>query len=61
MKKIRNKTDQTGSDAGKVLDAVEKHLKDGFVTAQESESLQKSGKIVKEIIIIEGHVLHRME
>ena len=61
MKKIKDETDQTGSNAGKVPDAVEKHLKDGFVTAQESEALQKSGKVVKEIKIIEGQVLHRME
>ena len=85
MKKIKNETDQTGSNAGKVVlqiggdtvssfvqkgndyiekhnpDTVEEHLKAGFVTAQESEVLQKSGKVVKEIKIIEGQVLHRME
>jgi len=40
---------------------LQEHLQAGFVNLQQSENLQKSGKVVKEIKQIEGETLHRLE
>jgi hypothetical protein len=40
---------------------LQEHLDVGFVTMAESESKQEEGEKVKEIKVIEGKTLHRLE